>query len=384
MKDLRSQTVDSNVEVRCITDCHVVGDITTDKNTSKKKLTLHSDNTDNNEVVVLFNPKYVDGVPHSLPEDILYFNVPNTAIVDDECVFLTDPMINEGNSQNPRFSMSSNAMTTNNLVDGFRTVDFIPTINNTGSIKPTNETIAPPFIDMKVHLESDSFIITRATADPRAASLESATVKLFINDTYVSTTRSSLECFKLGSNASKFGFNVRVTDPQVINTLKTNFENGISVKMLQTTEAPTTDNFRIPLWGQDTKYTVKYNGGTYVSEFSNYEPMWAGWGTKEFTTDMEIILESKSDSPLIAGDIKNVAGVMTLESKPRVMNDGESQSKYGFYLLPEPGSTTSKVTFKLPKEFISTIAKIMPNYFFENISDPNKVFRLVSNLSDTK
>lgn len=36
MKDLRSQTVDSSVEVRCITDCHVVGDIITDKNTSKK------------------------------------------------------------------------------------------------------------------------------------------------------------------------------------------------------------------------------------------------------------------------------------------------------------------------------------------------------------
>ena len=365
---------DDNIEIRCITDCHVTGEIIEDIVNKQKKITLHCDNDDNNEVVILFSPKNLNSVPWSLPDSIFYHNIPNTAIVNDEVVFQTNPLQNTSNNpQYPLYTMDSTNMKVNNLVDGFHNVRFTPFYNDTGADKTTREIVNPPYIEMEFKLEGDSFIITRAAH----SKIESTTVKMYINDIYVTTTRSYIDCFDNTPNNSAFGIKVRVCDPSTIAKLKEAFKGEIVIKLLQTTEPPSIDNIRIPVFNRNIS-TIKYNGATYVCNYMGNDPVWVGWGVKEFTTDIEITIESSNGEPLVEGDL--YAFVLMWESAPALMNDGAPNSKYGVYMMPEPGSTNYKATVKIKKEWIPTLSKIVAGYNFEKLQDIAKLLSPIPNI----
>lgn len=373
MKDQKSCTIDDTMDVRCITDCHITGEVIVDRDHNQKRMTLRCDNMDNNEFVVLFKTKNLNSVPYANPEDILYHNVPNTAIVNDEVVFQTNPLQNTSNNPDyPLYTISSSDMQVNNLVDGFLDVRFTPFYNDTGADKTTKEIVNPPYIEMEFKLEGDNFIITRAAH----SKIESTTVKMYINDIYVTTTRSYIDCFDDTPNNSSFGIQVRVCDPTTIAQLKEAFKGEIVIKLLQTTEPPSIDNFRIPVFGNYIS-TIKYNGATYVCNYMGYDPVWVGWGVREFNTDIEITLEGQG-GPLIDGDI--YAFLLMYESAPASLNDGAINSKYGIYMLPESGSTSYKATVKIKKEWIPTLSKIVAGYNFSKLSDPAKILSAIPNM----
>ena len=375
MKDQKSCTIDDTMSVRCITDCHVTGEVIIDRDHNQKRMTLRCDNADNNEFVVLFKTKNLNSVPYSNPADIIYHSVPNTAVVNDEVVFQTNPLQNTSNNpQYPLYTMDSTNMKVNNLVDGFHNARFTPFYNDTGADKTTKEIVNPPYIEMEFKLEGDSFIITRAAH----SKIESTTVKMYINDIYVTTTRSYIDCFDNTPNNSAFGIKVRVCDPATIAKLKEAFKGEIVIKLLQTTEPPSIDNFRIPVFDSRRVFTIKYNGATYVCNYTGYDPVWVGWGVREFNTDIEITIESSSGEPLVEGDL--YAFLLMYESAPASMNDGAINSKYGIYMLPEPGSTNHKATVKIKKEWIPVLSKIVAGYNFEKIQDQAKLLSVVPNV----
>lgn len=375
MKDQKSYTIDDAIEVRCITDCHFKGEVIVDREHNQKRMTLHCDNNDNNEFVILFNPKNLNGVPYASPEGIVYHNVPNTAIVNDEVVFKTTPLKNTSNNpEYPLYNITYTDVEVNNLVNQFRDFIFTPFYNDTGADNLTKEVVNPPYIEMEFELEGDSFIITRAAH----SDIESTTVKVYINDIYVSTTRSSIDCFDDTPNNSAFGIKVRVCDPATIAKLKEAFKGDIVIKLLQTAEAPSVDNVRIPLFGRGTKYTIKYNGATYECNYMGNDPVWVGWGVNKFDTDIEIIAESTTGSPLLDGEL--YAFVLMYESAPASMNDGAANSKYGIYLMPEPGSDNYRATVKIKKEWIPILSKIVAGYNFDNLRDQAKVFSPIPNI----
>lgn len=361
----RSVDFNDNIEIRCITECHVTGSIVEDSSSKQKKITLTSDNNDNNEFVILGNPKYVNGIPYSKPEDIFYFNVPNTAIENDKVVFLTDPIINEGDPDNPQLSISPNGMTVNELIPNFASVyaDIKIVENDSG----VNGEIVPR-VDLKFDL-----IPRRNVGNP---TLESTTVKLYINDTYLTTTRSSTNSLNTQVDPT-FGIDVRfLGDKRKV--IQSAVDSAFVIKMLQTTEAPSIENFRLPLLHSGL---IKFNYDdqwTLVQGKNLSEPVYVGWGVSEYTKDITFSYISDDSTPLLPNGV--VAGIVTFEAD--IKNPGET-TKFGYYLLPEPDSKPTEAKFKIKKEWIPELAKIMLNY---NYSTPNKefCFQLVSELSDTK
>ena len=361
----RSVNFNDNIEIRCITECHVKGSIVEDSSGKQKKITLTSDNRDNNEFVILGNPKYVNGIPYSKPEDIFYFNVPNTDIENNKVVFLTDPIINEGDSNNPQLSISSNAMTVNELIPNFASV--YADIKIVESETSVNDVIVPR-TDLKFKL-----IPQRNVGNPV---IESTTVKLYINDMYLTTTRSSTNSLNTQVDPT-FGIDVRfLGDKRDI--IQSSIDNGFTIKMLQTTEAPSIENFRLPLlhngmikFSHDTQFNL-------VQGANLSEPIYVGWGVSEYTKDITFSYISNDGSPLLPNGV--VAGIVTFEAD--IKNPGET-TKFGYYLLPEPDSKPTEAKFRIKKEWIPELAKIILNY---NYDTPNKefCFQLVSELSDTK
>lgn len=311
------------------------------------------------------NPKYVNGIPYSKPEDMFYFNVPNTAIENNKVVFLTDPILNEGDSSNPQLTISPNSMTVNELITNFASVNAdIKIVENESGV---NGEIVPR-ADLKFKL-----IPKRNVGNPV---IESTTVKLYINDTYLTTTRSSTNSLNTPVDPT-FGIDVRfLGDKRKV--IQSSVDNRFSIKMLQTTEAPSIENFRLPLLHSGM---IKYNYDdqwTLVQGNNLSEPIYVGWGMSEYTKDITFSYISNDGSPLLPNGV--VAGILTFEAD--VSNPGET-TKFGYYLLPEPDSKPTEAKFKIKKEWISELAKIMINY---NYDTPNKefCFKLVSELSDTK